>query len=183
MNIKNTVLTRRIMDDVFEKINGGSSVHQGVEFEYSWSSLAEKISIEGAYTYGDYRFDEFVDAGNDYSGNRLPGTALHKLYNRLTIAPLKRWEMNLDYHLVTDVLLNDANTVSGKGYQLFNAGLSYILSSGEKWKASLSASVHNLFDIHYSPMFQINAPGTRPRYYYPGKPRSFYFNVRFTHRI
>ena len=45
MNIKNTVLTRRIMDDVFEKLNGGSSLHQGIELEYKWINHKEWISM------------------------------------------------------------------------------------------------------------------------------------------
>ena len=183
MNIKNTVVTRRINDVLFEKINGGSSVHQGAELEYRWQSPAEKFTLEGSYTYGHYRFDEFVEGGSDYSGNRLPGTPLHHLYDRLTIMPLPKWKLNLDYHLVSEVLLNDANTVSGAGYQLFNVGLSYLLMHTEKWSGSVTASVHNIFDVDYSPMFQVNATGAQPRYYYPGKPRSVYLNVAFTHKI
>lgn len=45
MNIKNTILTRRIMDYLFEKLNGGSSIHQGVELEYRWVSPTEKFSL------------------------------------------------------------------------------------------------------------------------------------------
>lgn len=183
MNIKNTILTRRLMDDVFEKLNGGSSIHQGIELEYKWLPATEKISLEGAYTYGLYRFDKFIEAGISNNGNRLPGTPLHHVFTRLTFSPWLKWRMNVDYHYVSDVFLDDANTVKGKGYQLVNAGLSYEVIAGEKWSGSLSATVHNLIDVEYSPMFQINAPGSQPRYYYPGKPRSFYLSCVFTHRI
>ena len=183
MNIRNTVLSRRINDVLFEKVNGGSSIHQGVELEYQWKSPTEKFTLEGAYTYGHYRFDEFVEGGSDYSGNRLPGTPLHHLYDKLTIMPWRKWKLYLDYHLVSDVFLNDANTVSAAGYQLFNTGLTYLMIDSDKWSGSVTANVHNIFDVAYSPMFQINATGLQPRYYYPGKPRSVYLNVAFTHKI
>lgn len=183
MNIRNTVLTRRIMDDVFEKLNGGSSIHRGMEFEYKWISASEKISLDGAYTYNHFRFDEFVEGGADHSGNELPGTPRHHVYTRLTLSPWSQWDFHVEYHLITSVYLNDANTARADGYQLINAGMAYEFISGKKWTGSVSANLHNLFDVKYSPMFQINAPGAQPRYYYPGKPRSFYLNMVFTHKI
>lgn len=183
MNIQNTVLTRRIMDDVFEKLNGGSSIHRGMEFEYKWISASEKLSLNGAYTYSHFRFDEFVEGGVDHSGNQLPGTPRHHVYSRLNLSPWRKWDFHIDYHLLSSVYLNDANTATADGYQLINAGIAYEIVSGKKWNGSISANLHNLFDAQYSPMFQINAPGAQPRYYYPGKPRSFYLNVVFTHKI
>lgn len=183
MNIRNTVLTRRIMDDVFEKLNGGSSIHRGMEFEYKWISTSEKISLEGAYTYNHFRFDKFVEGGMDHSGNQLPGTPRHHMYTRFNLSPLRKWDFHMDYHLISSVYLNDANTINADGYQLFNAGIAFEFISGKKWSGSMSANLHNLFDVHYSPMFQINAPGAQPRYYYPGKPRSLYLNMMFTHKI
>jgi iron complex outermembrane receptor protein len=183
MNVRNTVLTRRIRDDLFEKFNGGSSIHSGIEFEYKWISASEKISLDGAYTYSHFRFDEFVQGSTDYSGNQLPGTPDHHLYTRLNLSPWRKWDFHVDYHLVSSVYLDDANSSTADGYQLINAGIACELISGKKWSGSISANLHNLFDVRYSPMFQINAPGTQPRYYYPGKPRSLYLNMVFTHKI
>lgn len=183
MNIKNTVLTRRIMDDVFEKLNGGSSLHQGIELEYKWANHKEWISIQGAYTYGDYSFSEFMEGGSDFSGNQLPGNPLHRLFTRMNISPWRKWDIYLEHHWIDDVYLNDANTVTGGGYQLLNAGLSYDVLTGNRWNGTISTGVHNLFDTHYSPMFQINAPGTQPRYYYPGKPLSVYLNIILRYKI
>ncbi len=183
MNIRNTVLTRRIMDDVFEKINGGSSVHQGVELGYVWNTIPKKMSISGAYTYGNFFFDEFEEAGSDYSGNQLPGAPMHRLFTQFELHPWQRWSIHLEHHLVSSVYLNDANTLSSDGYQLINTGLSYEVIAGDKWSGVIAATVHNVFDVQYSPMVQINAPGANPRYYYPGKPRSFYLNLTFSHKL
>jgi iron complex outermembrane receptor protein len=183
MNIRNTVLTRRIMDDVFEKINGGSSIHQGLEFGYAWNTIPEKISIAGAYTYGNFFFDEFEESGADFSGNLLPGAPMHRVFTQLQLQPWRRWSFHVEHHLVSSVFLNDANTLSADGYQLINTGLSYEVVSADKWSGVLTATMHNVFDVQYSPMVQINAPGANPRYYYPGKPRSLYLNLSFSHKL
>jgi iron complex outermembrane receptor protein len=183
MNIKNTVLTRRIMDDVFEKLNGGSSIHQGVELEYRWMPIMEKIYLQGAYTFGNFIFNEFEESGLDYSGNQLPGSPMHRVNSRLKISPWRKWDFNIDHQFVSDVYLNDSNSILADGYQLLNAGLLYKFMASPKWNGSVSVNVHNVLDIDYSPMFQINAPGMQPRYYYPGKPRSFYLNLALTHKI
>ena len=174
MGIHNTVITRRIMDDIFEKINAGSSIHQGVELEYQWMPSNKLWSIQGAYTYGDFTFDEFTELDQDYSGNRLPGNPLHRTFNSLHFYPLTGLDLYIEHHWISEVYLNDANTITAEGYQLINPGIRYKFNWQKKWDLTISGYVHNVLDEHYSSMYQINAPGTTPRYYYRGKPRSFY---------
>lgn len=183
MNIQNTVVTKRIMDDIFEKINGGSSIHQGVEVAYAWKPISGICEISGSYTFGDYTFDAFTDDGVVYDGNSLPGTPQHVFVNRLTLTPFAQWSFYVGHQFVSDAYLNDSNTVIGEGYSIFNTGVTYARDVGKKSKIQLSLNIHNLFDTLYSPMFQINAPGSQPRYYYPGKPISLYLNAAFTHAI
>lgn len=183
MNIENTIITMRIQDDIFIKLNGGSSLHEGIEFEYKWTFSSGLISLEGAYTLGHYTFDEFVDTGVDYSGNQLPGTPLHHTYSRLNLIPSDKWNIHVDHQWISEVYLNDANTLTGMGYQLWNMGANYSFALGPRWNASLSLNVHNIFDVDYASMYQINAPGTQPRYYYPGKPISVYLSVMVSHKL
>lgn len=183
MNIENTIITKRIQDDIFIKLNGGSSLHEGIEFEYKWTFSSGLISLEGAYTLGHYTFDEFVDTGVDYSGNQLPGTPLHHTYSRLNLIPSDKWNIHVDHQWISEVYLNDANTLTGMGYQLWNMGANYSFALGPRWNASLSLNVHNIFDVDYASMYQINAPGTQPRYYYPGKPISVYLSVMISHKL
>jgi len=183
MHIENTVITKRIQDDIFIKLNGGSSLHEGIELEYKWTFSSGLISLEGAYTLGHYTFDEFVEAGVDYSGNQLPGTPLHHTFTRLNLIPSDKWNIHMDHQWISEVYLNDANTVTGMGYQLWNMGASYLFTLGSRWKGSLSLNIHNIFDIDYSSMYQINAPGIQPRYYYPGKPISVYLNFMVSHKL
>ena len=183
MDIENTVLTRRVEDDIFVKLNGGSSLHEGIEMEYKWTFSSGNISLEGAYTYGHYTFKEFVEAGNDYGGNQLPGTPMHHTFNRLNFLPSAKWNIHIDHQWISEAYLNDANTELGQDYQLWNMGADYKFDLGSRWNASVSFNVHNVFDVEYSSMYQINAPGTQPRYFYPGKPVSLYLNCMVAYKL
>ena len=183
MNIENTVITKRIQDDIFIKLNGGSSLHEGIELEYKWTFSSDVISLEGAYTFGHYTFDEFVEAGVDYGGNQLPGTPLHHTFTRLNLLPSDKWNLHVDHQWISEVYLNDANTVTGKGYQLWNIGANYLFALGSRWNGSFSLNIHNVFNDDYASMYQINAPGAQPRYYYPGKPVSVYLNCMVSHTL
>ncbi len=183
MNIENTVITKRIQDDIFMKLNGGSSLHEGIELEYKWTFSSGLISLEGAYTFGHYTFDEFVEAGVDHGGNQLPGSPLHHTFSRLNFLPSEKLNMHIDHQWVSEVFLNDANTITGNGYQLWNMGASYLFAMGSRWDGSVSCNIHNIFNVDYASMYQINAPGAQPRYYYPGKPFSVYLNFMVTHKL
>lgn len=178
MNVDNTLITVRIADDIFEKVNSGSAIHQGIELEYNVDALKNKISLSGSYTYSDHRSIDVIE------GEFLPGTPKHRTFHNLGFHFLKAFEFAINHHYISKVFLNDANTVTNDGYQLLNAAANFRFALGEKWNFKLGAHIHNLFDTHYASMFQINAPssgGGPPRYYYPGKPRSFYLNLNATY--
>lgn len=179
MNINNSIITLRIADDIFEKVNQGSSLHRGLELAYRIFPFSSKLDLEGSYT-----FQSYVTGKEDV--NHLPGSPKHRSFHQLTYAPTKALDFYIIHHLVSDIFLNDANSRVGEGYQLWNAGLSYKFHFGSKWKVAFSSNVHNLFDTSYSPMFQANAPspgGADPRYYYPGKPRSFYAGINLKYEL
>lgn len=178
MDIDNSVITIRIADDIFEKANAGSSVHDGIEAGYRLLPANSKFNIEGSYTYSYHRNPD------NAKPNELPGTPKHRTYHRLALRPFHSLECFAIHHFISDVFLNDANTAKADGYQLLNAGIFYHWLLNENWKMTFSCNVHNLLDSHYSSMFQINAPsvnGSLPRYYYPGKPRSVYgaFSIKY----
>ncbi len=183
MHISNTIITRRLMDDVFEKYNGGKTLHRGVEAELNLCDNKQHISWKGAYTFNAHVFSEFNDGGVDFSGKALPGIPKHRLFQTLALRVLPALYLSFNHHWVSEVYLNDANTLRGSGYHLINSSVDYRFKTSEKWKWVISAHLHNILDTDYSPMFQINAPGGMPRYYYPGKPRSLYVSVGFQHDL
>lgn len=183
MDIRNTIITRRIMDDIFERYNGGETQHRGIEAEWKISDKRQRYIWTSSYTFNDHVFSEFNDGGVDFSGKTLPGIPTHRLFQTLGLQISQTLFFSLSHHWVSDVYLNDANTARGSGYHLLNSSVDYRFNTGEKLQWVTSMHLHNVFDTNYSPMFQINAPGVMPRYYYPGKPRSVYVSVGVEYKI
>ena len=178
MNVENSILTIRVADDIFEKINGGKSLHHGIETAYAFSNVIQSINLKGAYTYAMYRSLDFPEK------YFLPGTPQHILYNRLTYTISNAFDFHLTHQWISKVFLTDLNDVETEGNQLINIGMDVKIPFKNQWEIILSANLHNLLDERYSSMYQINAPsagGALPRYYYPGKPRSFYFDIKSKH--
>lgn len=183
MLIRNTIITRRIQDDQFEKYNGGQTRHRGIEFESQVTGRNEEWMWTAAYTFNDHIFSDFDDGGVDFSGKQLPGVPVHRLYQQFRMDVIANLFVSLSHHWVSAVYLDDANAQRGSGYHLVNGSIDYSFYTGSNLKWIVTTHVHNLWDVRYSPMFQINAPGTMPRYYYPGKPRSVYVSVGFEYKI
>lgn len=183
MDIRNTIITRRIMDDVFEKYNGGETQHRGIEVELKISDKQQRLSWTGSYTFNDHIFSEFNDGGVDFSGKTLPGIPKHRVFQTLGLHISHALSFSFNHHWVSDVYLNDVNSERASGYHLLNSSVDYRFKIGEKLQWVASAHLHNVLDTHYSPMFQINAPGVMPRYYYPGKPRSVYLSLGVEYKL
>jgi iron complex outermembrane receptor protein len=58
--------------------NAGSARIKGFELTSRWEPV-EGLSLGLAYAYNDARFEDLIDGGNDYSGNRLTRNPKHKV--------------------------------------------------------------------------------------------------------
>ena len=162
--------------------NGGSARHQGLEAQlgYSWPYAKGDIVLESSYTFADYRFREFVDDGENFSDNDIPGSPKHRWRNQL------RWEHQwFRAQLTVDVAgkqwVDDANTTTADGYALLHLRVGAQLDNVRRG-LRIYAGCNNVFDTLYASMVQVNAGGfggNLPRYFYPGLPRYIYFGVDY----
>lgn len=134
-----------------------------------------------SYTYHDFEFENYIDGGDDFSGNTLPGTAPHVLNLRTDLVLNNGLYANLTYHYSDAIPLNDENTFSSRSYNLIN------LRAGFKGKFSnltnfeLYFGVDNLFDVDYSLGNDLNAFGRR--YFQPAPEINYYvgLKLKFNH--
>ena len=191
MAIQDLLVARRTGQDAYIGINAGATRHQGIEASYlvNLSPKSGKIALKthGSLTLADYRFQDFVDDGKDFSGNKLPGTPSQQISAGIDIGisprPIGTFELNLSYDRVGTMYLQDANTIQSSPYNLAHTKLSY-QNSFKTGKLMLDVQVdgglRNIFDVHYASMIQINASsfgGRAPRYYYPGMPRNWFGGI------
>lgn len=183
--LSDLLLTKRISEEQFTGINAGRSHHSGIEFQSEYRLLDREafpgsLKLNGSLTLGRYRFVDFVDDGNDYAGNVLPGIPSVMVYAGMVWEPLASLKANVHYRYTGSQWLNDGNTAQADAWQLVEAKVTYDFLHLKRAKIALFAGVNNLFNVNYASMVLVNAPsfgGSEPRYFYPGQPRNVFMGL------
>ncbi len=178
MKVKNLLVARRTADDAYMGINAGSTSHPGLELKLDYKLIDRPVWTSDLRTNANlthYRFAQFIDGVNDYSGNKLTGTPAAIANWMLETTHNSGFFVNLHYQTVGRMPIRDDNSLYTKAYQLTNLMAGYEKSIG-KLSFSLSSGIQNLLNVRYASMILINATAAgnqSPRYYYPGLPRNF----------
>ena len=183
ISVRNLLVTKRLAEDRFQKINAGETRHNGLEImgKARWLNLPWLESqLNLSYMFADYKFMEFTDEGQDHSGNNLPGIPEHKIALGVNFDLPEGLYLRADWLGVGRMPMNDGNTLYSESYNRLNlkAGIRKTLS--ENWMVNLHGGIKNATDQHYASMILINAPsfgGAPPRYYYPAEPSTFFGGI------
>ncbi|MEN2400233.1 TonB-dependent receptor [Flavobacterium sp. MC2016-06] len=180
MEIKDLLVAKRVGDDQYVGVNAGRTFHEGIEISlnHNWpinSFFILNSCISGSL--GNYEFKEFVDSGNNFSGNKLTGVPANKANAGITLNTDAGIYLSGDFQFVDKIPLNDANTAFTDSYKIINLKTGYRFEILPRLNAHLSAGVNNLTDEKYTSLILPNAVAVgaaSPRYYYPGLPTNFY---------
>ncbi len=182
-SLKNLLVTKRETEEIFYGINAGKTLHVGLENQLNTkltgTSSPVDVRFNLTYTWMNNRFTEFVDDGNDYSGNKLPGIPEHYLKSAL-LTTRGNSHLRFEWNNSGAMYLNDGNTRQYEGHHIFNLKASHNWKAGKQSTLKFQAGINNIFDQHYASMVLVNAPsfgGSAPRYYYPGAPRNAYLRL------
>ena len=155
--------------------NAGKSEREGVEVSFISQPL-DSLRFSLAYTYSNFKFDQFVDDnGNDFSGNALPGIPDNLFRAEIAYTHSSGFYSVVDVLNVGEFFVNNANSTISQSYSVVNlrAGLDN-LQFGH-WVLSPFVGVNNLADEKYSANIRINAFGGR--YFEPAPERHWYGGV------
>ncbi|QNH61157.1 TonB-dependent receptor family protein [Hymenobacter sediminicola] len=128
-----------------------------------------------SYTYNHYRFGRYESNGNDYSGNRLTGTAPHTLTAGLDFSESHGFYLSPTVNHQARIFVNDANTEAAPGYWTFGARGGW-RRTFRKLQLDLYAGLENATDRRYSLGNDLNAFGNR--YFQPAPGRNHYGGVQ-----
>ncbi|KIC92336.1 TonB-dependent receptor plug domain-containing protein [Flavihumibacter sp. ZG627] len=162
--------------DYFE--NAGSTRQKGFEGFFSYGPVvlmpAQSISLSTwmSYTLHPFRYVDYKQVENDFSGNRLPGVAKQTLAAGFDVDGKGGMNLHLAYQYVDPIWLNDANSEKAKQYHLLGIRGGSRLYRGLNW----FAGADNLFNTTYSLGNDINAFGGR--YYNVAPGRNYYAGLR-----
>lgn len=182
-NVSNMLVTKRLTEADFMSINAGKTEHKGVELWLSKNiSVTTDFSLflSGTYSISSHHFLDFVDDGNNYSGNNMPGIPNQQVNFKAEAWYKRKIFLTGRISATGRQFINDSNT---EEYNEFNT-LDIVAGYRHRWKngilLSIKAEVENLFNTQYASMLLINAPqfgNNAPRYYYPGLPRNFFLTL------
>lgn len=158
--------------------NAGSARIKGFELTSRWEPV-DGLSMGLAYAYNDARFEDLIDGGNDYSGNRLTRNPKHKAtfspaYERtLGSGATVSGAVDVAYEsFIFDDIDNNALNVRPAKI-LVDARLGFTSPDGH-WEASLWGK--NLGDEVYITHQYILTGG---QFAYYGEPRTFGATLRW----
>jgi iron complex outermembrane receptor protein len=176
--LKNTIVQRRDAGGGDYYTNAGATRQYGIEVFLQQPLFTNSTRIKSAiwtsYTWHQFRYHDFKQLANDFSGNELPGVAPHTVASGIDFShgPLSAM---ISYYFSSRIPLNDANTDFANSYNLVSARLGYAVSLHTQLHTQFAAGVNNLFNQTYSLGNDINAFGGR--YYNAAPGRNFYVSL------
>ena len=162
--------------------NAGGVKQRGVEAAVSaWilqpdtHRFINGLRLSSNFTWSHFRFDDYRDNGNNYSGNKLTGVPGETVVSGMHILFPKKFSFYLQHNYTSSIPLNDANTAYAKRYHLVQSKLSWEKSIFGTTRLQLFAGIDNLLNENYSLGNDINAFGGR--YYNAAMPRNYYMGL------
>jgi iron complex outermembrane receptor protein len=189
MTVEDLLVAQRVGEDQYVGVNAGKTSHRGIEVSANYNKrLSKQLTVAPYLTVslGKFTFEEFINNGTDYSGNELTGVPANKVNAGLTLSSDSGLYFAAEFQDVDDFPIDDANTVFNNSYRLWNLKGGYRFSVIKNLQSHISAGINNLANEKYASMVLVNATGfgtSAPRFYYPGLPINYYFNMAFNYKF
>lgn len=182
LDIKNLLVARITGQDQFVGVNAGRTFQDGLEVSLNYKMIDKKLFSLNPfvnYTLNHYKFDDFVDGANDYSGNDLTGVPRDVFNAGIDFNSKIGFYGNVNFQYVGSMPIFDSNTLYSDSYKLTNLRVGYRLTIFKQLTANLYYGLDNVFDEKYASQLLINY--TNPRYYYPGNPVNYYAGINISY--
>ena len=150
--LKNTIVQRRDATGGDFFINAGSTDQKGLEtlLNYKFNLTEEKLNTSKlwlSHTWNSFKYDQFKQLDNDFSGKQLPGVARHTIAAGLDLSTKPGIYINLNYFYSDPIFLNDANTAKANPYNLVGSRVGYKTLIATKYYIGFFGGADNLFDV------------------------------------
>jgi iron complex outermembrane receptor protein len=157
--------------------NAGDAVHRGFEASAGVRPLAA-LQLRAAYTHTDARFGNYVLAGTDLRGNRVPGIAPHRVEASAFWSRGTGPFAGVDVRHASRVPVADVDAsgaFASPAYTTVDLRGGWAELRAGALRLSPIIGLTNLFDAEYNTSVVINA--VRGRYYEPGPGRSLHVGL------
>jgi iron complex outermembrane receptor protein len=182
--LQNAIVRRNNVAGAEYFVNAGGTKQNGLEAFLKYQLIdhpkatISKLTVRSSYSYQPYRFDDYRQTTNNYSGNELTGVPRNIWVSGLDMETSKGFYLDASLNCTSRLPLTDANDAYADAYQLLQVKLGYRCNAKDK-KLDVFFGIDNLLDQNYSLGNDINAAGKR--YYNPAAGRNVFsgFIYRF----
>jgi len=177
LKLNNTIVSRRDNSGAEYFVNAGNTNQQGFELAVTYYPLKgtgnfiKDCKLWVNYTNIMAKFDTYQRGNNNYSGNKLTGTAPNVFVSGADILTKIGLYANVTYSFTDVIPLNDANTFFAAQYNLLFARAGYKLSLSKRMATEIFGSFDKSFNTPFSLGNDLNAAGNR--YFNPSAPQNF----------
>ncbi|MBD0836512.1 TonB-dependent receptor [Aestuariibaculum suncheonense] len=189
LNISNLLVAKRTGNDEYIGLNAGKTQHNGFELSGNFQWLKNKnykLNTDFSYTLNHFKFKDYVDGDNDYSGNDLTGVPNHTFNMSLIFNTAFGIYGNINFQNIGSIPITDSNSLYTSSYSLTHFKVGWQKKLNKKLNINIFLGLNNIFDTAYASQILINATGFNgalPRYYYPGNPINYYSGFNVTYNI
>ena len=172
MEGRNEIITVLLDDGSRIKQNAGKTDHQGIEYALNLH-LNKAFELRFSGSNALHKFVDFDESGKDYSGNKMPQAPQWLANAQITYKPLfiKGLRMSIEWQHIHKYFMDQANTKTYDGYNVFNLRLGYAWKSFEIW-----TNIMNVSDELYATVARSTRWGQS---YSLGKPRHITFGMAY----
>ena len=189
LDVRNLLVARRTSQEEFIGVNAGQTLHDGLELSLNSTLINNEIlSVNGFFNYSinNYKFEDFIDGDNDFSGNDLTGVPSEIINIGVDFTTKIGFYGNINFQYVGSQPVTDNNSLYSNSYNLINMKIGFKKSLSEKLTFNLFYGLDNIFDEKYASQILINATGfggNQPRYFYPGNPVNYYTGLNINYQF
>lgn len=180
--LRNAIVIQRTPDNADYFVNAGKTRQSGTEVNVTWqprweTAFVRSLNLTLSGTHTEYYFDDYVQDGVDFSGNKLTGVAPGYLSLLLDVGTKVGFYMNTTVNYSEHTPLNDANTFYASSFWLLGARAGYKTRS-TFLPFEVFAGIDNAFDKKYSLGNDLNAAGNR--FFNAAMGRNYYAGLRIS---
>ncbi|MBK0403235.1 TonB-dependent receptor [Adhaeribacter sp. BT258] len=178
--LQETIVSRSTENGVVVFQNAGQTRQQGLETSLTYEILNDTkryvsgLKIWSSHALNHFRFQNYRQNEQDFSGNKLTGSPGQTLTSGLDLETRSGFYLNITSYYSSEIPLNDANTVFADSYLVAGARIGFRRQFFRNFQAEIYGGVENATDEKYSLGNDLNGFGNRyfnaapGRYFYAG---------------
>lgn len=172
MDGENEIISVRLDDGSRENRNAGKTQHRGIEYGVNWF-ITKDLSWRLSGTNASHKFIDYIENGAEYSDNEMGQAPSWIANTELTYKPsfLPGFRAAAEWQHIDSYFMDNANSKSYDGYDLFNLRFGYELKGFEIW-----ANVMNVSNKLYATVARSNRWGES---YSVGEPRAITLGLAY----